>query len=219
MRIPKPSPSMVVATLSLTVAGSSGALAARALMNGDKLIKPHSLSGNRLRDHTLTGTEINLAGLGEVPSSHHADSATSAGYAASAGTAGAARVATTALSLGGIPASGFTRNDCSSLTGQIKGWAAIPATPTFATGFVNLRPAYNCSGQPVQAKRVNAGGYEVRFLGSPVTIAYGNIVFPRPVPSAAGFVSFAQLGPGDFDVAVTDGSGRGLDEPFAVLVP
>jgi hypothetical protein len=59
-----------------------------------------SLSGNRLRNHTLTGTQINLAKLGTVPrasfaanatSASHAnsaDSATNAANAAHAGTAG-----------------------------------------------------------------------------------------------------------------------------------
>src|SRR5438045_4049464 len=42
---------------------------------------------------------------------------------AHANTANSAGSATNAAQLGGIPASGYTRNDCNSLTGQIKGWA------------------------------------------------------------------------------------------------
>jgi hypothetical protein len=38
-----------------------------------------------------------------------------------------ALTANNALALGGIPASGFTRSDCASTTGQIKGFAIIPA--------------------------------------------------------------------------------------------
>jgi hypothetical protein len=38
-----------------------------------------------------------------------------------------ALTADNALSLGGIPASGYTRSDCNSVTGQIKGFVLIPA--------------------------------------------------------------------------------------------
>jgi hypothetical protein len=55
-----PSPSTVVATLALVVAASSTAIAAGGLSNGDKLIASHSLSGNRLHNHTITGTHVNL---------------------------------------------------------------------------------------------------------------------------------------------------------------
>jgi hypothetical protein len=230
--IPKPTPSMLVAILALILATSSSAIAASALMNGDKLIMRHSLSGNRLRNHTLTGAQINLRRLGQVPSSGYADRASSAdsaayattadsaAFATTAGSATAAGTAANALSLGGIAASGYTRDDCRSLTGQIKGWGVIPASPTFPTSFVDLASAFNCSGQPVQARRLTAGGYEVRFLRSPVRIAVGNIVLPSLTPASAGMVNFALVGPGDFDVAVTDGSGTtGLDEPFDVVTP
>jgi hypothetical protein len=57
---------MVVALTALVVASSGTAIAA-SLVNGDKLIKKHSLSGNRLKNHTLTGTQVNLSKLGTVP--------------------------------------------------------------------------------------------------------------------------------------------------------
>ncbi|HET9720035.1 MAG TPA: hypothetical protein VFP55_08170 [Solirubrobacteraceae bacterium] len=63
----RPSPSMVVALLALLLATAGTAVAATKLVSGDKLIKKHSLSGNRLRNHTLTGKQINLAALGQVP--------------------------------------------------------------------------------------------------------------------------------------------------------
>lgn len=58
---------MVVALLALLLATAGTAVAATKLVSGDKLIKKHSLSGNRLRNHTLTGKQINLAALGQVP--------------------------------------------------------------------------------------------------------------------------------------------------------
>ncbi|HLY47569.1 MAG TPA: hypothetical protein VKR21_00080 [Solirubrobacteraceae bacterium] len=52
----RPSASMVVATTALVFAVSGSALAASNLVSGDSLIKKHSLSGNRLRNHTITAT-------------------------------------------------------------------------------------------------------------------------------------------------------------------
>lgn len=48
-RLRRPSPSMIVALVALFFAMSGTAVAASHLVNGDSLIKQHSLSGNRLR--------------------------------------------------------------------------------------------------------------------------------------------------------------------------
>ena len=88
----RPSASMLVAMAALVVASSGTAIAA-SLVNGDGLIKKHSLSGNRLRNHTITGTQVNLNKLGKVPSAKNADHATSAATATSATSATAASVA------------------------------------------------------------------------------------------------------------------------------
>src|ERR1700761_1214051 len=106
----RPSPSMVVSLVALVVACSGSAVAATNLVNGDKLIRKGTLSGNRLRRHTLTGTQINLKKLGRVPTARSANTAGTAGYAASAGSAGSATNATNAgnaAALGGQPASSF----------------------------------------------------------------------------------------------------------------
>jgi hypothetical protein len=65
----KPSPAMVVAIVALFVAASGTAVAASKLTSGDALISPNSLSGNRLRSHTLTAKQVNLGKLGVVPAS------------------------------------------------------------------------------------------------------------------------------------------------------
>lgn len=83
--IRRPSPSMVVALLALVIAASGTAIAAIKQVSGDSLIKKNSLSGNRLRNKTLTGTQINLSKLGKVPSATHADAATNATNATNAG--------------------------------------------------------------------------------------------------------------------------------------
>ena len=69
----RPSAAMVVAVTALVVATSGTAVAASQLVNGDHLIRKNSLSGNRLRNHTLTGLQIRLSELGTVPSAKNAD--------------------------------------------------------------------------------------------------------------------------------------------------
>jgi hypothetical protein len=69
----RPSAAMVVAIIALVVAASGTAVAAGEHVDGDSLIKKGSLSGNRLRDHTLTGLQIKLSELGTVPDAKNAD--------------------------------------------------------------------------------------------------------------------------------------------------
>ena len=66
---------MAVALLALVIATAGTAVAATKLVSGDGLIQPASLSGNRLRNHTLTGGQINLNKLGTVPLAKQAASA------------------------------------------------------------------------------------------------------------------------------------------------
>jgi hypothetical protein len=216
---------MIVAILALVAAASSTAIAAGTLANGDGLIKKNSLSGNRLRKHTITGAQVDLTKLGKVPSARNADTAatarhaTTADSATTAGTATTAATATNALSLGGIAASGYTQKDCNSTTGQVKGFALVPASASFPSSFTAVSDVYNCSGQAVQAERLGVGDYEVQFLGSPVTIATGNVVDPHGVQDHA-YVSFTENGPGDFEVFVYNVVlASPIDRPFSVMIP
>lgn len=112
----RPSGSMAVAIVALVVAMSGTAVAASSLVNGDKLIKMNSLSGNRLRNHTVSGKQINLEGLGKVPSAVVADSATSAGHAS---TADNATNATNASEFGGLPPSTFVHGSGQVFTAHV----------------------------------------------------------------------------------------------------
>lgn len=69
----RPSAAMVVAVIALVVAATGTAVAAGEHVDGDSLIKTGSLSGNRLRDHTLTGLQIKLSKLGRVPIAKNAE--------------------------------------------------------------------------------------------------------------------------------------------------
>jgi len=62
----RPSAAMVVAVIALVVAATGTAVAAGQHVDGDSLIKKGSLSGDRLRDKTLTGLQIKASTLGTV---------------------------------------------------------------------------------------------------------------------------------------------------------
>jgi hypothetical protein len=115
---------LVVATLALIIAlsGSSFADVAR-LVSGDKLVKKHSLSANRLRKHTITRTQINMAKLGTVARAASADTI-------------AAPEAFHEISGPGEPA---FQNGCGNLAG-----VATAAFFIDREGVVHLRGRYEC---------------------------------------------------------------------------
>jgi hypothetical protein len=83
---------MVVAIVALVVAASGTAVAAGSLVSGDKLIKKNSLSGNRLRNRSVTGSKIKLSSLGTVPNAAHASTADTATNATNATNASSASI-------------------------------------------------------------------------------------------------------------------------------
>jgi hypothetical protein len=99
----KPSASLIVAVAALVLAASGTAVAASQLVSGDKLIKQHSLSGNRLRNHTITSKQINMSKLGTVKSATNADHSTTADSATHATTATTATTATNANTANSAP--------------------------------------------------------------------------------------------------------------------
>jgi hypothetical protein len=68
----RPSAGVVIGVIALVVATSGSAIAADKLVSGDSLIKKNSLSGDRLRDGSITGKQIKLSSLGQVPSAKNA---------------------------------------------------------------------------------------------------------------------------------------------------
>ncbi len=68
----RPSAGVVIGVIALVVATSGTAFAAGQLVNGDSLIKKNSLSGDRLRDGSITGKQIKLTSLGPVPNARDA---------------------------------------------------------------------------------------------------------------------------------------------------
>jgi hypothetical protein len=130
----RPSAALVVATIALVVAASGSAFAAGQMVTGDNLIRKDSLSGNRLRFRTLTGTQINLKKLGTVPTAVEAQVARSATTAQTATTADTAQDAT---KLGGLPASSYvTGSGAVGTKGIVKvaGTATGHTVPLFTSG-------------------------------------------------------------------------------------
>jgi hypothetical protein len=174
--------------------------------------------------HAATATNATTAA-----NATHADAATNATNATNAMNATNAISATDAMSavtagnadsLGGVSASGYTRNDCASTTGQIKGFAIVPASASFSSSFVNLSISYNCSGEAVEAKRLSAGEYEVKFVGngSAIAMATDNDTTTCSGTPCPDFVSVDGSG-GDFKVAVWNLTSTPIDGQFDLVVP
>ena len=131
---------MIVALIALVVAMSGTAVAASKLVSGDNMIKKGSLSGNRLRAHTLTGAQINMGLLGKVPSAAQADAATNATHAASADAATNAIHATSADTATSASPSGKAGGDLSgsypnlSITVGAVGTTTLGAMPGACVG-------------------------------------------------------------------------------------
>lgn len=187
----------VVATFALVFAMTGGALAAHHyLINSTKQINPKVLK--KLKGNAGATGPTGAQGK-EGPPGKEATNAANA------------------LALGGIPASGYTRNDCGSTTGQIKGFAEVPASASFPSTFTKVSLSYNCSGQEVQAKRTGTGEYEVKFIGNPAAIAMGTSNAGTGFPDVN---SVSVLGSGgDWKVAVYNGVAGLIDDQFELLVP
>jgi hypothetical protein len=198
----KPSPSMVVSIIALVIASAGTAIAA-SNVSGDKLIKKNSLSGNRLRKHTVTGTQINVGKLGKVPTASKADSATNAQSAVNA------RNAINATTLGG------------------KGirWLLVDTTGAILA----QSGGFTVAKVPVGRFIVNAGSAVTRHAFIAGNAAAGaSSLGQDSVAGPCGTASdgldcstFAGVGANDgnhFFVGTTDSTGAPHDEPFYVLM-
>jgi hypothetical protein len=71
MRMRVPSAATLISLIALMVAVGGTAYSATMINGSD--IKPRSIPGDRLQNHTLTGTQINVEELGTVPNASHAN--------------------------------------------------------------------------------------------------------------------------------------------------
>jgi hypothetical protein len=181
-----------------------------------------STTNAKTADHATTSDTANKATTAKT--AERATTATSAEKATTATSATNATTATNALSLGGVPASGYTRSDCASVTGQVKGFARIegPAVSNAGLSAAGVVLPYNCSGGAVLAEYLGGGAYKVVFSKSPVVIAVANSTdtFTSGHFHEGGIVSVNPFGPGEFEVETFSAqSGAGYIGSFEILTP
>jgi hypothetical protein len=232
----------VVATLALIFAMSGGAIAAsggfssggklQACVNGEGTIRllqagkkckggQKAVSWNQQGPAGAQGATGSPGATGPqgtpgAPASPN----TTVAHATSADTATSALTANNALALGGIPASGFTRSDCASTTGQIKGFALVPKNLPLTGDFTPVGPSYNCSGEAVEAWQPEGQGfgiYFVRFLGNPAEIAMATAIADPPESTPVAAVD--PIAPGEWEVFTSTRAEAEGPTAFELLVP
>jgi hypothetical protein len=203
---------MVVASVALIVAlggtAFAGPLAHLAkLVNGDSLIKKGTLSGNRLRNHTLTATQINLSELGVVPSAAAATNArfaTSAATATNAGHANVADSATTATSA----QNASTVDGASVIRIFFKKPASTSAQPVLTNVFgLTISAACDGAGNPVvSANGPASGDAELHFyvIDAVPNVEVGNY-HNFGVSTTANLLGPALVGSGGLTYTTVDG--------------
>jgi hypothetical protein len=127
--IARPTATTTLAVGALVVALSGTAVAVTA-QNGNKLIKKHTLSGNRLHNNTITGAQVKESTLGQVPSAASADHATSADSATTAQTANSANTASSATTADSA-STATTATTAQHLTAL--NWVALPLSNGWTT--------------------------------------------------------------------------------------
>lgn len=180
----KPSASMVVAIMALVVAASGTAIAAGGLVNGDKLIAKNSLSGNRLRRRSVTGTQVNLNKLGKVPSAKHADNAAKAVNARNATSAVHATTASSATNaINATNATNATNAGTATVADGPAAWARVSSSGAVV------------AGRGISSSNVHSGGSGTYCLtGLP---SYGFVGVSIDANTSSSLNDIAQAGPGD----------------------
>ena len=125
------------------------------------------------------------------------------------------------FALGGsaIAVNEAVRPQARCLPGAVRAYAAVDGDPAkgmanFPDQFTSAKPLigarFNCSGGAPQARRVNAGVFEVRFPGSTSQIAM--------VSSGAAETTIGYVGNGVFRVSLwVPGRQDAVDTPFSVV--
>jgi hypothetical protein len=209
----KPSPSVTLSLVALIVALAGTAMAAPTAVKS-VLSKPEKKQVKNIAANQVNSLAPGLS-VASAQNASNAQNATNASNAQNATNATNANTASNALALGGLAASGYVRNDCSGF-GQVKGFADVAGSPTFSSTFVTVF-GLNCSGQTVQAKRVDPGKYEVRFNGTSATIAVATAYRDSGDPPQV-FAQISVIGGGHFKVWTETSAGAIVDAPFVLVL-
>lgn len=98
------------------------------------------------------------------------------------------------------------------MTGQVKGFAGVPAS--LSASFTPVG-GYNCSGGAIEARRIEEGVYEVKYVGSPVQGCVGN-----SDDGSVDAFSCKALGAGDFEVRLYNAPlAQLIDASFFIMSP
>lgn len=208
----------IAATLALFLAVSGGGAVAVAASSspGHRHVKAHTPRGPR-GPRGFKGAQGPAGPQG--PKGDTGETGKT-GATGATGPAGAPNPdAADSAALGGIPAAGYVQNSCGVVDGAVKGFVQVFASASFSPTYIS-NPGYNCSGQDIQAKRLGAGTYEVQFLGSPVTLAVGNVIQPPAgAVNVIASVNIEQEGPGDFKIITWGPTNDPIDIPFDLVTP
>jgi hypothetical protein len=200
----KPSASMVVSVTALIFALTGTAAAAGGLLNGnkfdgDKLIKTDSLSGDRLRYHTLSARQVDVSKLGKVPIATNADRSgyanhsAYADHAALADNATSATNAANATTLNGQSAGSYLTtanrigtNGVFKMSGTASGNTATmftvgPFTVTMTCTKTGAGTTLSESGTSTEANS-DINGTFVPTAGTPQTLVEGQITTANTSP-------------------------------------
>jgi hypothetical protein len=179
----RPSPAFVIATLALVVA-LGGTAYATTKISGSQ-IKKHSIPGNRMKNNTLTGTQIRESKLGKVPNAKHADSATKATNATNATNAGHAG---SASSVNGNDVDSFSVTVAKDGASQDVSLPGINLSGNCPSGATNLDAiGTEASAESYQLNAIDAGTI-TGVTDNSFSSTHGDNVSPESSTSGTGTV-------------------------------
>ena len=108
---------------------------------------------------------------------------------------------------------GALARGCSA--GNVRGAVRLNAMQSFPDRYTSrgLSARYNCSGRAVQAKRLEAGAYDVRFSGNPSSVAVAT-----PFGLSQLTITWTRAPDGAFRIFVFDPDGSSVDGSFTLVV-
>jgi hypothetical protein len=99
--------------------------------------------------------------------------------------------------------------------GNVRGAVHLLASQAFPDRYTSrgLASRYNCAGRGVQARRVDAGVYDVRFPGNPGSVAVATPIGPTPLT-----LTWTRQNDGAFRVFTRDLRGNSMEADFVLTL-
>jgi hypothetical protein len=219
----RPSPALVISLIALFVALGGTAWGVAASSIGSRAIKNNSVTSKDVRNNSLTGGDVRNGRLGgaDVRNDALRGADILESSLASVPRSAAAASADNAATLDGLDSTAFTRTSCGVNSGALKGFVQVNASAGFSATFTTtgLNSPYNCSGSTVEARRIGAGTYEVRFNGVADALALVSSLELNAVPGIVTVNVGRMAGPPQFfRVHVTDQNAADADVPFMIAL-